>query len=333
MNNENNQKAPKVSVLLPSYNHVDFIETCIESVLNQTYRNFEFIIADDASTDGTVEKILKYEKEIDEIHLFDENSGTLGGFLCERAKGDYIAIINSDDVWSFDKLEKQMQILQEHPTAVGCFTWCEMIDEDGNILDRQNPFNVQNRKKEQWLNYFYYQGNCFAHASVLMRKDVYCKYREKHINMFRQIPDFYLWIKMVQEHEVIMLEEKLTYIRVVNKNERINVSAATRDNLVRHFNEECFVWYQEIANMDEVYFKRAFQEQLIDKNAEGRIEIMCEKFFVLLQAKIEYCKLAAFFYFYENYAEMQEVLFERYGFTNKDFHQLVANIGPSNFVR
>lgn len=326
-------RVPKISVLLPSYNHEKYIEECINSVLNQTYRDFEFIIADDASTDGTVDILLKYENEIDEIHLFDENCGSRGGFLCEQARGEYIAIINSDDVWCLDKLEKQMNALREHPEAVGCFTWCDMIDDNGDILLTQNSFNVQSRSKEQWLNYFFFQGNCMAHASLLMKREVYYKYREKHINMFRQIPDFYMWIRIVQEHEIIMLEEKLTRIRVVNLSTRKNVSSISRDNLIRHFNEEAYVWYKEIGNMDDDYFIKAFHEQLIDENAHNKVDIMCEKFFLLLQAKVEYCKMAAFFYFYDNYAEMKDVLETKYQFTNKDFHRLMVVNGPGMLIR
>ena len=325
-------KNPKISVLMPTYNHAKYVGAAIESVINQTYKDFEFIICDDASTDGTVEEILKYEKDIDEIHLFDENKGTRGDFLCERANGEYIAIINSDDVWNLDKLEKQMKVLEENPTAVGCFTWCETINAEGDITDAVNVFNVANRRKEEWMNYFYFTGNCFAHSSVLMRREVYCRFREKNLDKFRQLPDYYMWIRLVQEYEVIVLEEKLTQMRVVNEIARKNVSAASKDNLIRHFNEESYIWYKVISNMEDAYFKKAFQEQLIDVNVQNPIEIMCEKFFILLQAKVEYCKIAAFFFFYDHYDEMKETLAEHYGFTNKDMYQLVANVGPGRFI-
>lgn len=329
---EKSENCPKVSVLLPAYNHVNFIEECVESVLNQTYKNIEFIVGDDASTDGTVEKLMKYQDEIDEIHLFDENSGGISGFLSTRCQGEYIAIINSDDAWYPSKLEKQVKILERNPNVAACFTWCDLVDESGNILDKENHFNVANRSKEEWLNYFYFHGNCMAHASMLIRRETYFKYRESHINMFRQLPDFYMWIRMVQNHEVIMLEEKLTRIRVVNTKERVNVSAATRDNLLRHFNEESYIWYTEISIMEPNYFKQAFKEQLLDKNSSTTEEILCEKLFILLNAKVEYCKIAAFFFFYDHFAEMKEVLETKYGFVDKDMHELVSKIGPGKYI-
>ena len=85
--------------------------------------------------------------------------------------------------------------------------------------------------------------------------------------------------------------------------------------------------------MDNQYFLKAFSEQLINANAQTDTQILCEKFFVLLRAKIEYCKIAAFFFFYDNSLQMQEELEAAYGFTCKDFHKLVAEVGPSSYIR
>ena len=129
-----------------------------------------------------------------------------------------------------------------------------------------------------------------------------------------------------------MLEEKLTRIRTVNKSGRVNASAATRDNLIRHFNEESYIWYKVFSEMDDEYFKEAFAERLIH-NCPNDIEILCEKFFVLLSAKVEWCKIAAFFFYYDNYIKMQDVLRDVYGFEVRDMHEIVAHAGPSAYLR
>ena len=323
---------PKVSVLLPAYNHAKFIEETIESVINQTYRDFEFIICDDASTDGTVEKIMKYEKYIDEIHLFDENAGGRGGFLRTRAKGDYVAILNSDDVWTIDKLEKQVKALEEHPDVVACFTWCDRIDEDGKKIDGFNPFNVHARDKAEWMNYLFFNGNCFAHASVLIKQDIYQEIYSNNVLIYRQIPDYYRWVLLLQKYDVIVLEECLTKIRTSIKAGRENVSAFTKENLLRQFNEETYMWYKIISNMEDDFFIRVFKNELIDVEAEDKIEVMCEKFFILLQCRFEYSKGAAILFLYEHYAEMAEWLQCRYQFTNKDVYNIVINVGPSKLL-
>ncbi len=328
------KKQPKVSVLLPTYNHENFIEECIESVLNQTYKNIEFIVGDDASTDGTVEKIMKYQEQIDYIHLFEQNDmGIIMDALSYDATGEYIAIINSDDAWEPQKLEKQIELLENNPKAGACFTWCNRIDEEGNVLEEINHFNVANRTKEEWMNYFFFHGNCMAHASAVMRKDVYFKCWSPDLGRFRQLPDFYEWVQMVRDYEIIMLEEKLTRIRVVNNKNRQNVSAANRDNLIRHYTEESHIWYKEIERMSTEYFKKAFGEQMIDNQAETREEILCEKLLLLLRTRLEYCRLAAFFFFYDYYGEMRDVLSEKYGMLAKDIHNVIAKSGPNSFIK
>jgi len=104
----------KVSVIMPCYNHEDFVEQAIESVLNQSYNKFNFYIADDSSTDKSVEKILQYENQVDEIHLFDKNMGGLVRFLITRVDTEYVALLNSDDFWEKDKLEKQIEYMETH---------------------------------------------------------------------------------------------------------------------------------------------------------------------------------------------------------------------------
>ncbi len=327
------EKSPKVSVILPAYNHENFIEETIESVLNQTFQDFEFIIGDDASTDGTVEKILKYQDEIEQIHLFDFNDYGHMPFLKEQASGEYIAIINSDDVWMPSKLEKQVKILDENPDVVACFTWCDRIDENSVLLNGANPFCANNRTKEEWLNYFFFQGNCFAHASLLIRRELYMQMGKKNASMYRQIPDFNRWIEVIQEHEVYMIEEKLTKIRTNTGEGRSNVSACNRDNLIRQMNEESYMWYKVIGNMDEQYFLKAFREQLIDVEATEPIHIMCEKFFVLLQTKLEFAKIAAIFYYYDHYDEIKEWLLERYQFSYKDMYELQTQVGLGKMIK
>lgn len=321
------ETSPKVSVILPAYNHEKFIEETIESVLNQTFQDFEFIIGDDASTDGTVGKILKYQDEIEQIHLFDYNDYGHMPFLKEQAKGEYVAIINSDDVWLPSKLEKQVRVLDENPNVAACFTWCDRIDENSVLLNETNPFCTKNRSKEEWFNYFFYRGNCFAHASLLIRRDLYMQMAKKNVAMYRQIPDFFRWIELVQEHEVCMIEEKLTKIRTNKGEGRNNVSACNKDNLIRQMNEESYMWYKVIGDMDEKYFLKAFREQLIDTEAKEKVHIMCEKFFVLLQTKLEFSKIAAIFYYYDHYDEMKDWLLERYEFSNKDMYELQTQIG------
>lgn len=325
---------PKISILISSYNHEEYIEECIQSAINQTYDNTEILVGDDFSSDKTVEKILLYEDKVDQIHLYDINCGGRTKDLIQFATGEYIAILNSDDCWEHTKLEKQMELLMRNPEFVACFTWCERIDENGkNIENIGNPFCVPNRSSEGWMEWFYFTGNCFAYSSILIRKDVYQQLLDEFGNgKYRQIPDFHMWMNLVQKYPVQMLEEKSTKIRTSFNRGRENVSAGTTENILRQFNEEGHAWYHVINGMEDQFFLNAFKQYLINPNPIDKTDVLCEKFMILLQAKIEYCRIAAIFYYYENYNAIYERLRDVYKFTRNDFYDLVVNIGPTKVL-
>ena len=123
-----------ISIITPNYNCVKFIAETIESVLAQTYQNWEMIIVDDCSTDGSYEIALKYAEKDKRIKIFrmDHNSGAA---YCrnkgiELSKGEYIAFLDSDDLWMPEKLEKQVEFM----IANNCdfsFTEYQIIKENG----------------------------------------------------------------------------------------------------------------------------------------------------------------------------------------------------------
>jgi glycosyltransferase involved in cell wall biosynthesis len=132
---------PKVSVIIPTYNSEKFLDKTIQSVFDQTYKDWELIIVDDVSRDGTREIITRWSKNNDKIIpvFLDKNSGGPAhpkniGF--EKATGKYIAYLDHDDIWLPKKLEKQIAVL-EQSVNIGMIS-CEgmTIDENDNITDK-----------------------------------------------------------------------------------------------------------------------------------------------------------------------------------------------------
>ncbi len=115
-----NNKA-KVSIILPTYNRTQVIKRAINSVLNQSYSNFELIIIDDGSTDNTAEVIKSFNDERIQFIRNDNNRGQAiaRNIGLKRAKGSYIAFLDSDDVWHKDYLEKQIETLSNMPDEYG----------------------------------------------------------------------------------------------------------------------------------------------------------------------------------------------------------------------
>lgn len=132
------QNEPLVSVITPAYNAERFIGETIESVLAQTYSNWEMIIVDDASTDRTVEIVQSYVKRDERIKLYqlekNSGSGVARNRAMDLAKGSFIAFLDSDDLWMPEKLEKQITFMLENDIAFS-FTKYVRMKEDGTVTN------------------------------------------------------------------------------------------------------------------------------------------------------------------------------------------------------
>lgn len=128
-----------VSVITPTYNCAKFIGETIESVQAQTYQQWEMIIVDDCSTDNTKEIVDKYIKEDSRIKYFclENNAGAAVARTkaMELANGEYMAFLDSDDIWPEEKLKKQLAFMKKHDVAFSCTAY-EQIDENGKSLNK-----------------------------------------------------------------------------------------------------------------------------------------------------------------------------------------------------
>lgn len=128
---------PLISIITPNYNCGRFIAQTIESVRAQTYTNWEMLIVDDCSTDDSYQIALEYAQKDPRIKVFqnEKNSGAAisRNKAIELSQGEYLAFLDSDDLWLPEKLEKQLQFMQENDCDFS-FTEYEHIDEDNNSL-------------------------------------------------------------------------------------------------------------------------------------------------------------------------------------------------------
>lgn len=118
------KQQPLISVVIPSFNHAAFIKQAILSVFCQSYKNFELVVVDDGSTDGTPDLLSELQLEYPFKFIAQENQGvcrTLNRGIIELSKGDYIGLLGSDDLWHEEKLELQLQQLKRNPASEFCF--------------------------------------------------------------------------------------------------------------------------------------------------------------------------------------------------------------------
>ncbi len=259
---------PTVSVILTSYNHAAYIAAAIDSVLNQTFADFELLIIDDGSADNSREIIKTYDDPRIKTFLYEVNRGPVIAIrdAVKSARGKYIAVHHSDDLWAPDKLEKQVAFLEANPKYAACFTWAEFVDERGNVQELargdayKNVFDQKNRSRAEWLNYFFYNANCLCHPSAMLRREAYENFRLLDVHGFWQLPDYLMWVRLCFHAELFILPERLTKFRL-RRTRQENTSATTFDRLVRADTEFFFIAREFADNFtDDEFFLEVFPE-------------------------------------------------------------------------
>ena len=126
-----------ISIIIPAYNAEKYLESTIQSVINQTYTDWELIIINDGSNDGTLELISNFKDRDSRIKVFSyENAGVAHSRNrgIAKARGEYIAFLDADDLWTPNKLEMQLEALQNNLDVGVAYSWVDYIDETGKFL-------------------------------------------------------------------------------------------------------------------------------------------------------------------------------------------------------
>lgn len=317
----------KVTVWLTSYNHANYIEESIKSILQQTYKDFEFYIVDDCSQDNSWDIIQQYAKQDTRIKAIKHkyNWGTSGlKLMIDDLEGQYIAIAHCDDVWKPEKLEKQLIILEEKSDIAACFTLVDIIDDDSNIIQDVNHvyysvFEQPNRSRTEWLRHFFYNGNCLCHPSVLIRKEAYSKY-QLFANGLNGYPDFYSWIRLCKKAEIYIIQEKLTCFRT--HNDESNTSGENPESIIRITNEESFVFKEFLSLIDTHEILSVFPEtEKYVVNHEMNEKFIMARLLIEGERKPQkYLGMNLLYELFQN-KEAEEQIKRLYGYTQKDFNQ------------
>lgn len=188
---------PIVSIILPTHNGARFIERAIASVRTQTFVDWELVVIDDGSTDGTAQIVAKLAEEDARIRLVqnEHNLGiqkTLNTGLAHAA-GKYIARIDDDDAWTDEaKLSAQVAYLDSHPDCVLIGTGARVVDEEG-----RESFRYRFPETDAAIRRSMLSKNCFAHASVVFRKDTALRVGAYGEGVeVRHVEDHDLWLRL-----------------------------------------------------------------------------------------------------------------------------------------
>ncbi len=200
-----------VSVITPVYNAERFLKICVESALNQTYKDIEIVLVDDCSKDSSAEIIHTLCEQYPNIvyHLQEKNmgAGVARNTALELAKGQYVAFLDSDDMWKPDKISKQIDVMKKTGAPL-CYTAIEMVDENGTLVKEK-------RKVKEICDYNYLLHNTVIPTSGLVVDRNQCGDFRMHLRRGGQ--DYATWLKLMRNGAVARgIDEALVQYRIVS---------------------------------------------------------------------------------------------------------------------
>lgn len=234
---------PTLSVIMPAYNAEAYIEAAINSVINQTYQDFELIIVDDASTDNTVKIIKKFQKKYPYIQLVTlEKNQNCGGDKCankalERATGKYVARMDADDISDLTRFEKQVKFLDENKDIFLVGSNAYVINSKGVIIGEKNEPSSPDAIYKAYFGFHPLVHPTCTYRRLLKNGKPFI-YEIKH----SANNDYYTFFKLIcQGYKFVNMEEKLLKYRVHNHN-------ATFVNMKKKFINSLKVRLAMVAN-------------------------------------------------------------------------------------
>lgn len=217
---------PLVSICIPTYNSVKYIEETLKSIISQTYENIEIIIGDNASTDNTekvVNEIIGNSNRKIQYYKNKENLGYSGNCnkMISVAKGEYVAIYHSDDIYEPNIIERQVELLENNKTLAGCFTKFSMIDSYGNEKNSRN-YKITKSVSSAITQYNYsdfiymllkHFCNPFFCPSSMIRKRNYLEIGgyDEQVTITE---DQDMWLRLLNQNDLAIINEKMVRYRI-----------------------------------------------------------------------------------------------------------------------
>jgi len=227
---------PKVSVVIPTYNRAFFLKEAIESVLEQTFMDYEIIVVNDGSTDDTGKVIQEFGPRIK--YYYQENQGRSNARNCgiRAAIGEYIAFLDSDDVFLPEKLAIQVKALDDNPEYGMVYTHALAMDEERHLLDIcwKGDLSGWIYPKNMFIK------NCFITTpTVMVRTSIF-----EHVGVFDEnmniCEDLDLWRRIARNYPILQIRKPLVNVRVANSVLRMGINVYESLNSRIYFYEKAF---------------------------------------------------------------------------------------------
>lgn len=233
---------PLVSIICHCYNHASFVEECLNSVINQSYKNIELIIVDDCSNDNSIEVIENWLKKNPEVQFIKnpKNLGITKSFnnATEFCNGEFIIDLAADDVLLSNCVYNQLKVFNENTNVCLVFGNAELIDDKGTTIGYHFAVDENLKVIDKDLQYTNYEsilkgGNCMCSVSAMYKKKTFIalgKYDEK---LFYEDLDF--WLRISKKHELAFTDEILVKKRELSNS--LTRSFFKKNNFSKKINE------------------------------------------------------------------------------------------------
>jgi len=241
---------PAVSIIVPTYNRSAFIGEAINSVLQQTFSDFELIVIDDGSTDSTGEIVDAFKDER-LVFIQQENAGRSAARnrALATARGKYIAFLDSDDTYLRDKLERQVNFMEAHPEIGMIYTSAKCIDAEGNIL--KNHVYVASVSGQIYRQVAFFRPVTITLPTVMLRREVLDNVGGFDEKMER-FEDTDLWRRISKRYQVGALNYPTCLLRTHDDNTLRTQNPVKITNAIEYYVAKIF---REDADMDSDFLK------------------------------------------------------------------------------
>ena len=221
----NNTTLPEISVIMPVYNAEKYLNEAIDSVLNQTYSNFELIILNDKSTDSSKAIIERYLAKDSRIFFIDKENNVGPANLrnegFDLARGTYIALLDADDIAKPTRFEKQITVLKNNSEISVCGTWFTTFG------DKEKSKVIQHPEKHNQIKVNFLIDCTIGNSTAFFRKNILgdIRYDKEYV----PVEDYHLWSRLITKNQFYIIQEALVYYRIHDS----NISQTKIDNVKR----------------------------------------------------------------------------------------------------
>ncbi len=265
---------PKVSIIVPNYNYISYLPQRLESIFKQTFTDYEVILLDDCSTDGSKKILRQYATHPRVSHIIINNTNSGSTFAqwekgIKLAQGEYIWIAESDDYCSYNFLEQSVKILDENPHVSYTLCGSHIVDEIGKLRNwnydswglKTDTNKVCIFSSATYLKGLFYHNTVYNASMVVFRKKTYSLIQDKDYTTMKYCGDWLFWIKMTELGDVALRQERSNYYRRHGKS--VTITANKEKQLEEKLYIYNYLWKLDIFGKIEELLSKGFVYKII----------------------------------------------------------------------